>query len=216
MKVLVAPPVQGPPEAPAAPAPAAPAAPAPPAPAAPAAAAPAPAAPAPPAAAAPAAPAPAAPAAPVAPVVYTLTAPEGGYVDPADLAGFEAVARQNELTNEEAQALVQSHHDAVVAQAERFKAETTAHPTYGGANLEQTQKLAKAALDRFAPAGDPLGDALRRDLVKTGYGNKLATVSFLARIGKAMAEDRPAQGTGGAGGPDKKDPAAVLYPNMKP
>lgn len=210
------------PTEPAAPAPAAPAAPAPPAapvvpPAAPAAPA---APPAPPPTPAPVPAAPAAPAAPAPPTTYALKAPEGGRVDAEDLTAFAAVAKANELSAEDAQLLVDEHNDALNAQAAKFEAEMTANPTYGGAALPETQKHATATLNRFAPAGDPLGDALRRDLVKSGYGSKLSVVSFLARIGKAMAEDTPVHAPSGgqvpAGGiTDPGEQAKKLYPTMK-
>jgi len=68
----------------------------------------------------------------------------------------------------------------------------------------------RLVLDRYAPVGDPLADELRRDLAKNGYANHLPVVAFLARIGKSMAEDRPAAGSSGPGGVSR-DPAEVLY-----
>jgi hypothetical protein len=211
--LLVAPPLQAPTE-PAAPAPAAPPAPAPPAaqpPAAP------PATPAAPAAPpAPKAPEPgkqegAAPAAPTPPEKYELKVPEGGHIDGTDLVLVEKIARTQGLSNADAQALLDDHADALAAQSARFLADTTADSMYGGAKLEQTQKLARAALDRLRPKGTPQGDALRTLLDKSGYGNHLAVISLLADIGKAMAEDSPIASVGASSGGAAKNDAADLY-----
>jgi hypothetical protein len=210
--LLVAPPLQAPTE-PAAPAPAAPA-PAAPAPAAPPAAAPA----APAAPPAPKAPEPgkqegAAPAAPTPPEKYELKVPEGGHIDGTDLVLVEKIARTQGLSNADAQALLDDHADALAAQSARFLADTTADSMYGGAKLEQTQKLARAALDRLRPKGTPQGDALRTLLDKSGYGNHLAVISLLADIGKAMAEDSPIASIGASSGAPATSEAAAFYPH---
>ena len=145
-----------------------------------------------------------------APEKYELTLPEGGRLDETDLKSLETVARSLGWTNEEAQQRLEEHADALVAQSERFLAETTQDPDYGGEKLETTQKLAKAALEKLRPAGTPRGDALRALLDKSGYGNHVAVISLLADIGKAMAEDAPLAGAA-ASGSAKKDPASVLY-----
>lgn len=146
-----------------------------------------------------------------APEKYTLTPPPEAalFIDATDIAKLEALAREAGMTNEEAQTVLGKQAAAMVAQSAAFRTETEAHETYGGEHLVETQRLATSVIERFAPKGNPLGDQLRADLVKTGFGNKLAVVSFLARIGKAMAEDRP--GMGGGGGGESRDAATVLY-----
>lgn len=148
---------------------------------------------------------------PGAPEKYALTTPPDAalFIDATDIAKLEALAREAGLSNDEAQTVLGKQAAAMVAQSAAFRTETEAHDTYGGEHLVETQRLATAVIERFAPKGNPLGDQLRADLVKTGFGNKLAVVSFLARIGKAMAEDRP--GLGGGGGGESRDAATVLY-----
>lgn len=143
-----------------------------------------------------------------APEKYELKAPDGGRVDEADITSVETYARENDLTNDEAQAILQAQSDALAAQSERFLAETKADKTYGGKNLEQTATLALTALDRFLPKDTPLGKQLRQGLDRSGYGNWLPVMALLAEVGKAMGEDKPAAGTV-ADGPI--DAAAVLY-----
>jgi hypothetical protein len=154
------------------------------------------------------------PAAEGAPEKYTLAIPEGAeaWFDDTDLKQIEKLARKGGLTNEEAQDFVDDTADSLAEQSAAFRAITAADPDYGGDHLTETTRLARLALDAVRPAGTPHGDALRRILAKTGFGNNLEVVSFLADLGKLMAEDRPG-GSGGGGGGGKRDPAAVLYDN---
>jgi len=144
-----------------------------------------------------------------APAKYALTLPDGGRIDEHDLATIEAHARQQGLTNDEAQALVTPHADAINAQSARFTDETKTDAVYGGAQFDSTIKHANAALDILRPKGTPRGDAFRGLLAKSGYGNHLEVVSFLADLGKLMAED----GSYGAGGDQavSTDAATLIY-----
>jgi hypothetical protein len=145
------------------------------------------------------------------PEKYAFVVPEGAklFIDDTDLAKLDALARASGLDNTAANEVLAKQAQAYIDQSAQFRLETEADDTYGGAKLQETERLATAAMTKFAPAGTPLGDQLRRDLVKTGFGNKLSVVSFLARIGKAMAEDQP----GGSGGTDAqtRDAAQILY-----
>lgn len=152
---------------------------------------------------------------PKAPESYSLKVPAGHehFLDATDLKKFEAEARANGLSNEQAQAVIESEATRLAAVSAEFRAETEADQTYGGDHLVDTQRFVKTALDRFAPTGTALGDALRRDLEKSGFGNKLSVIAYLANIGKAMSEDRPGGGSGGGGG-EAKTAAEKLYPGM--
>lgn len=151
------------------------------------------------------------PDAPAAPVKYALAVPAGSevWLTEAELGNVARVAGANNWTNDQAQAFVNARVAELKAQSSAFLSETAADPTYGGDHLIETQQNARRVLERFAPAGTTEGDALRRDLDKEGYGNKLSIVSFLARIGKTMAEDSPATNNTTRG--PSRDPAAVLY-----
>jgi hypothetical protein len=148
-----------------------------------------------------------------APATYALTVPEGGRLDQADLDAFIQTARENGLTNEAAQAVLNEEAARLDAQAKAFRQLTEAHAEIGGANLEQAQAHANKALDHFVPASSPEGAQLRSFLTKTGYGNHPAIVVMLSRIGKAMSEDTPlAQGVG-ARAATRKSTADVLFPS---
>lgn len=146
---------------------------------------------------------------PKAPEKYELTLPEGGRLTASDLKQIEAVARAEGWTNEETQARLVAHSEALEAQSAAFLAETEADATYGGEKLEETQKLARTVLERVRPAGTPRGDALRGLLNRSGYGNNIEVISFLADLGKMMRED--GHESGPSGGSSKKSAEEVLY-----
>jgi hypothetical protein len=146
---------------------------------------------------------------PKAPDKYVLTLPEGGRVDATDIGLVETMARANNWDNARAQAALEGLDETLVEQSSQFLTETKADKTYGGAKLEESQRLAALVLDKVRPTGTPRGDAFRRLLDKGGYGNNLEVLSFLTDLGKMMDEDTPA--SGGPGGSVKKDAADVLY-----
>lgn len=149
---------------------------------------------------------------PKAPEKYALTIPEGGdvWLNDDDLKQLETIARKEGLDNEAAQALVDDHVAALAEQSKTFRAQVLADDTYGGDHFADTERFVKTVLDKVRPAGTPRGDALRSLLSKTGYGNHLEVISFLADLGKLMVEDTPARGGGGHGTP-VKDAAEMLY-----
>jgi hypothetical protein len=147
---------------------------------------------------------------PKAPAKYALELPEGGRLDAADVAAVEKLARENDWTNDKAQAELLERSTLLEAAASQFLAETTADPVYGGDHLAETQRLANLALDRVQPKGTPAGDRTRAALKKTGLGNHLVFVSLMADVGKLMAEDSPIVGRASAGGA-RKPTDEVLY-----
>lgn len=149
---------------------------------------------------------------PKAPDKYELSVPEGGLVDESDVAQIEAIARANNWTNDQAQAALTDHGNALKAQSDRFLTDLKKHAEVGGEQLAASQQRAQAVLDKFLPAESPEGKALRADLNKSGYGNYAPLVLLLARIGKSMSEDvlldaSASRSRGGA----PRDAAAVLY-----
>jgi len=150
---------------------------------------------------------------PKAPEKYDLKLPDGGRIDAEELTHFEKIARSQNWTNDKAQQAINDHATALESQSQRFLEATKADPDYGGDKLADTQKLARAVLDRVRPAGTPRGDALRQLLDKSGYGNNLEVISFLADLGRMTAEDSATGGTRTTAG--SRDPASVLYGGTK-
>lgn len=147
-----------------------------------------------------------------APDKYTLKVEKDAetFIDGDDLKLIEKLARDKGLTNDQAQAIVGERATALLEQSLAFRAITEADPTYGGDKLAATEKHAKLALDKLRPAGTPRGDSFRKILSKTGFGNNLDVVSFLADIGAGLAEDSPGAEGAGGGGKDG-DAASKLY-----
>lgn len=147
---------------------------------------------------------------PKAPAKYELTWPQGTTATAEDVTAFEGWARGKNLTNEQAQAMLEEREAQVESTLTRFKDETAADPDYGGDKLVETQRLANLAIDKVRPAGHARRDALLALLESSGYINNIEVVSFLADIGKLAAEDRT--GTGGGGGVQQVNAADGLFP----
>lgn len=147
-----------------------------------------------------------------APEKYALKVPEGSRVDPDDLAQLEQMAKTAGWSNDDAQAALEELHTHLDAQATRWLTETTADRTYGGEHLEESQRLAKLAINRLRPEGHARRESFLRFLNRGGAGNHLEVVAFLADLGKAMSEDAPARG-GVPSGPGPKGLAERLYPS---
>lgn len=148
--------------------------------------------------------------APKAPEKYALTLPDDGRLDASDLKTIEEIARKADWTNEEAQAAVDEHIALIAQQSERFLTATKADKDYGGEKLAETQKLARAVIDRIRPVGHARRGAFVQFLNRGGAGNHIEVVSFLADLGKLMAEDGATGGRGGGSG-KPKTAEEVLY-----
>lgn len=151
-----------------------------------------------------------------APEKYDLKVPDGMTLDEAALAEFDPIARELNLSNEQAQKLadVYSKRMAEVAQKQQESwKETTAKwvddvkadKEIGGQNLDTSVRHAQAALTKF---GTP---ELRAQMDATGMGNHPELVRVFARIGKAMAEDSFVQSSRDGA---QADPAKKMFPSM--
>lgn len=149
-----------------------------------------------------------------APEKYEFTAAEGVELDTEAMKDFEPVARDLNLTNEQAQKLVdaypkilagvqQRQADAWQAQTEQWATDVKADKEIGGDKLTGNLSAAQRALDQF---GTP---ELKEYLNTTGLGNHPDLVKTFVKIGKAMSEDGMVSGkeTG------QRSAADVLYGN---
>lgn len=125
-----------------------------------------------------------------APEKYEFVAPEGVTLDPEAVAEFEPIAREMNLTNDQAQKLVglqasfvQKQHEAWNKQVNTWVGEIKTDKEIGGTALKQTITHSQSALAKF---GTP---ELMKALDSTKMGNHPELVRVFARIGKAMAED---------------------------
>nr|WP_314520720.1 peptidase [uncultured Lelliottia sp.] len=147
-----------------------------------------------------------------APEKYEFQAGEGVELDSEALKDFEPVARDLNLTNEQAQKLVdaypkilagvqQRQADAWQATTEQWAADVKADKEIGGDRLTENLSAAQRALDQF---GTP---ELKEYLNTTGLGNHPDLVKTFVKIGKSMSEDGMVTGkeTG------QRSAAEVLY-----
>lgn len=147
-----------------------------------------------------------------APEKYEFQAGEGVELDAEALKDFEPVARELNLTNDQAQKLVdaypkilagvqQRQTEAWQAQTEEWAATVKADKEIGGDKLTANLGVAQRALDTF---GTP---ALKEYLNGTGLGNHPELVKAFVKVGKAMSEDGVV--TGKESG--QRSAAEVLY-----
>ena len=138
--------------------------------------------------------------------------PEGVEADTETLKEFRGIAKEMDLTQEQAQKLVDLQTKMVQASA---KAQIDAFDAMGKEWAEQTKKelgtnlktelaFAAKARDQFA------SKELIQLLDESKMGNHPQVVKFFVAIGKAISEDNPASGKTAS----KKDPLAAMYPSM--
>jgi hypothetical protein len=127
----------------------------------------------------------------VIPESYALSLSQGSVLDQADVADVVALAKQQQFTQEEAQAALAAYEQQLLEQGTKFRTELEADAELGGAHLATTQRDVKRALDTLVPETTAEGKAVRAFLHKSGLGNQVHLLRVLARAGKAMGEDRP-------------------------
>jgi len=150
---------------------------------------------------------------PKAPEKYEFKAPDGSEFKPEVMKEFEGVAKALDLSQEDAQKVVDAMapkiRDAQVAQFEATKTEWTNNAKtdkeFGGAKLNENLVVAEKALTAF---GTP---ELRQLLVDTGLGNHPEIIRAFFRAGQKISSGNLVIG---GEAPGEKDAAATLYPNQ--
>jgi hypothetical protein len=141
-----------------------------------------------------------------APAPLKLKLPEGMKADDALIKGFEPIARELKLDDAGAQKLVDLYAgrqqqlakeaaEAHAKQVDGWANEVKADKELGGDKFPETQQLVANVMTRFNDPG------LVEVLNTSGLGNHPALVRFVARIGKAIADDSI---KGAGGGAEKK------------
>ncbi|EMR6446139.1 peptidase [Citrobacter freundii] len=148
-----------------------------------------------------------------APEKYEFKPAEGQELDTAALEQFEPIARELNLTNEQAQKMVdlygtkimpmvqQQQVEAWQKTTEQWAADVKADKEIGGDKLTSNLSAAQRALAQF---GTP---ELKEYLEGTGLGNHPELVKAFVKVGKAMSEDGMV--TGKESG--QRSAAEVLY-----
>jgi len=150
-----------------------------------------------------------------APEKYEFKAAEGQELDAAALEQFEPIARELNLTNEQAQKMVDLYGTQILpmvqkqqAEAwqkttEQWAADVKADKEIGGDKLTASIGVAQRALETF---GTP---DLKQYLNSTGLGNHPDLIKFCVKVGQAMSEDKVV--TGGHDG-GSNDLVSAFYP----
>lgn len=148
-----------------------------------------------------------------APEKYEFKPAEGQELDTAALEQFEPIARELNLTNEQAQKMVdlygtkimpmvqQQQAEAWQKTTEQWAADVKADKEIGGDKLTANLSAAQRAFDLF---GTP---ELKEYLEVTGLGNHPDLVKTFVKIGKAMSEDGMVDGSNQG----QRSAAEVLY-----
>jgi hypothetical protein len=147
-----------------------------------------------------------------APEAYeAFTVPEN-YDQSSDMVGeFKGLAKELNLTQEQAQKLIeldvkrtQSSTEALQKASNEWAEAAKADAEFGGDKLDESLVSAKKALDAF---GSPELKTLLND---SGLGNHPDVIRFMVRAGKAISEDGFVSGARGA---NSSGGAQRLYSN---
>ncbi|MCM7837846.1 peptidase [Enterobacter asburiae] len=148
-----------------------------------------------------------------APEKYDFKPAEGQELDTAALEQFEPIARELNLSNEQAQKMVDLYGTKILPMVQQQQAEAWQKTTeqwaedvkadkeIGGDKLTANLSVAQRALDQF---GTP---ELKEYLEGTGLGNHPELVKAFIKIGKAMSEDGMVDGSNQG----QRSAAEVLY-----
>lgn len=143
-----------------------------------------------------------------------FTLPEGYQLDSAMADKFKSLARELDLTQEQAQKLVSLDAERVASQAQQVQQtsaawldQTKGDKEIGGDKLLENVAIAQKALNAF---GTPELKAL---LEQTGMGNHPEIIRAFFRAGKSISEDTFV--AGGTASNGTRDHASALYPNTK-
>ena len=147
-----------------------------------------------------------------------FTIPEGFDYDDGKVSEFTTLARELNLSQEQAQKLVDLHvrhwlgfEEQTRAQSEEWRKQTMNDPEFGGQKFMQSLQDAHRFVNAFG------GEKLRIALDATGAGNHPEIFKAFALAGRLLGEDRLVKGAGAApaGGGTFADLANTLYPDMK-
>lgn len=126
-----------------------------------------------------------------APETYEFKAPEGQEFDPEFLKAFSETAKELNLTQDNAQKLIDKVSPVIqqqqTARIEAIRTEwaesSKVDKEFGGDKLNENLGVAKQALDKF---GTP---ELKELINASGLGNHPEMIRFFYRTGKALAPD---------------------------
>lgn len=149
-----------------------------------------------------------------APETYAdFTMPEGMETDEGVLGKFTGVAKELNLTQEQAQklidisaenakALMDKQREVWRETREKWVASIKTDKEFGGSKYAETLAYAKRTIREFGTT------ELKTFLTDTGYGDNPDLIKFLAKAGKALSDDRLVEGKAPS---LTKSPAEKMY-----
>ena len=153
-----------------------------------------------------------------APTYSDFRLPQGIEVDPETMNEARALLGELKLPQDQAQKLVDFYTGKIrqfgdaqsqrwVKLNEKWVNDFKADQEIGGDRVNDTVSAATKAMNRFGTPG------LREALIMTGAGNHPEIIRFVARVGKAIAEDRFIV-SGGASAVGARSAAEIIYPSQ--
>ena len=141
--------------------------------------------------------------------------PEGVEVNEELMGEFTGIAKELNLTQDQAQKLVnlqanemqklsQAQVDAWNATRDEWVANSKNDTEFGGNKFQESLGVMSKAIDAFG------GDTFRNVLDETGMGDHPEVLRFLYKVGQAVGEDRIHIGGNAR---TERDVAKGLYPN---
>lgn len=163
-------------------------------------------------------------AAKVVPEKYELKLPEGSVLDAADIEKVSTFAKEQGLTNDQAQAILEQRNDAIASFVDSIKPDgakwnqvldgfeqnALADPEIGGSKekLAASAELAKRGQEKFGAPG------LLKLLHESGYGSHPEVIRHFRKLGQLTANDKLVlPGAGAATKPKSRE--EKFYPNAE-
>ena len=156
-----------------------------------------------------------------------FTVLEGVELDKGAIEGFTALAKELDLSQADAQRLIDLDSERMAKVAEQqskdwedvqkgFITELKDDKDFGGENFDKNVKFARRVIETFG--GENKGEDLKKAFNETGVGNLPVLVKFLAKIGPLISEDTflaaGAEAPGVGGGEEKTD-SQIMYKKDK-
>lgn len=123
-----------------------------------------------------------------------ITLPQDSPLTAEDLEAVKEYAKENGLTNKQAQALIEKQNErlnkfidkevnAFQQKVAGYEAQVKSDKEIGGTNFNKSMSLAKRVLERYG------NEQLKAELNNTGFGSHPEVIRLLARIGSTISDD---------------------------
>lgn len=126
--------------------------------------------------------------------IKEISLPQNAFISEKDFNAFKEYAKEQGLTNKQAQALLEKQNEQlgqfVESQIEAYKEKIANYETavksdkeIGGANFNKSITLAKRVLEKYG------NESLKAELDQSGFGSHPEVIRLLSKIGQAIGDD---------------------------